>query len=413
MTTMVTKERAQELLAAATPGPWEAGAVRVYATAGCPRHAPNADALRGTHCRCRTVTMDAADADRALIAAAPDLAATVVAQADELARLRAELAAIRDAALSDLDAPDRPRDGTVHVLAVLMETYRRGSIADAREIDALRSIVAGRTTPPTRDEVQRHQRAHGGYWLVSRVNQHGRGSVDLWRPMVLRVMDSLPGPVASIPGIDYGGDWSDPWRLMAGATWTPLDGEGRLLARAPVAAEAVAPVTAEVLAAHDRPLVGSEHARTLAVTLAWPEAEVAALIVGLPLAVDDVGSELAVRVRWARRRGALTLSYREHAGVMDALRRRSTGLATGEGVAAAPTDPVDALNAAVTAAILRAERLAREGADATAAYADVARYEAALAALHPADTVEGETAREGVAMAGARAKGDTEGSSGR
>ena len=165
-------------------------------------------------------------------------------------------------------------------------------------------------------------------------------------------------------------------------------------------AEAVAPVTAEVLAAHDRPLVGSEHARTLAVTLAWPEAEVAALIVGLPLAVDDVGSELAVRVRWARRRGELTLTYREHAGVMDALRRRSTGLATGEGVAAAPLDPVDALNAAVTAAILRAERLAREGSpDATAAYADVARYEAALAALHPADTVEGETAREGVALA--------------
>lgn len=322
------------------------------------------------------------------------LAATVVAQADELARLRAELAAIRDAALSDLDAPDRPRDGTVHVLAVLMETYRRGSIADAREIDALRSIVAGRTTPPTRDEVQRHQRAHG--------------SVDLWRPMVLRVMDSLPGPVASIPGIDYGGDWSDPWRLMAGATWTPLDGEGRLLARAPVAAEAVAPVTAEVLAAHDRPLVGSEHARTLAVTLAWPEAEVAALIVGLPLAVDDVGSELAVRVRWARRRGELTLTYREHAGVMDALRRRSTGLATGEGVAAAPTDPVTALNAAVTAAILRAERLAREGADATAAYADVARYEAALAALHPAGTVEGDTAREGAARATRLATGGGE-----
>lgn len=173
-----------------------------------------------------------------------------------------------------------------------------------------------------------------------------------------------------------------------------------IAARDAVADEAVAPVTAEVLAAHDRPLVGSEHARTLAVTLAWPEAEVAALIVGLPLAVDDVGSELAVRVRWARRRGELTLTYREHAGVMDALRRRSTGLATGEGVAAAPLDPVDALNAAVTAAIFRAERLTREGSpDATAAYADVARYEAALAALHPADTVEGETAREGVALA--------------
>jgi hypothetical protein len=86
---------------------------------------------------------------------------------------------------------------------------------------------------------------------------------------------------------------------------------------------------------------------------------------------------------------------------LDALLDGTTpaALATGEGVAAAPTDPVDALNAAVTAAILRAERLAREGADATAAYADVARYEAALAALHPADTVEGQIAREGVALA--------------
>lgn len=76
-------------------------------------------------------------------------------------------------------------------------------------------------------------------------------------------------------------------------------------------------------------------------------------------------------------------------------------MAPGEGdtALAEALDPVDALNAAVTAAILRAERLAREGADATAAYADVARYEAALSALHPADTVEGETAREGVALA--------------
>lgn len=78
----------------------------------------------------------------------------------------------------------------------------------------------------------------------------------------------------------------------------------------------------------------------------------------------------------------------------------------GEGNAAPrEPDPVGALNAAVTAAIFRAEQLAREGSDATAAYADVARYEAALAALHPADTVEGAVAREGAAKAGRLAKG--------
>jgi hypothetical protein len=66
----------------------------------------------------------------------------------------------------------------------------------------------------------------------------------------------------------------------------------------------------------------------------------------------------------------------------------------------AQPDPVDALNAAVTAAIFRAEGLAREGsADAASAYAEVARYEAALSALHPADTVEGVVAREGVRLA--------------
>ena len=69
---------------------------------------------------------------------------------------------------------------------------------------------------------------------------------------------------------------------------------------------------------------------------------------------------------------------------------------------------MDALNAAVTAAIFRAERLAREGADATAAYADVARYEAALSALHPADTVEGQIAREGAARATRLATGGGE-----
>jgi hypothetical protein len=228
MTTMVTKERAQELLAAATPGPWEAGAVRVYATAGCPRHAPNADALRGTHCRCRTVTMDAADADRALIAAAPDLAATVVAQADELARMRTAVAAEREAQVENAAAMLEWQEVDIDSPA-LSPTTKRTEVAGAALRDARRVLRAA--------------------------------------------LDAL------------------------------LDGT-------------------------------------------------------TPAALAPAG-----------------------------------------GVAAAPTDPVDALNAAVTAAILRAERLAREGADATAAYADVARYEAALAALHPADTVEGQIAREGVALA--------------
>lgn len=109
------------------------------------------------------------------------------------------------------------------------------------------------------------------------------------------------------------------------------------------------------------------------------------------------GPRDAALLRWLRDDGALAQVW-----VLDATGRPCgwpTPAALASAGGAAPLDPVDALNAAVTAAILRAERLAREGADATAAYADVARYEAALAALHPADTVEGETAREGVALA--------------
>lgn len=102
------------------------------------------------------------------------------------------------------------------------------------ELARLRAIVEGRSDPPTREQVAAHAEAHGGYWLVSRVN-NGRIGADGeraqdWRPLVLRVVDACLGPTASIPGTCYGGAWSDdPWQLMEGATWTPLDRGGRLL----------------------------------------------------------------------------------------------------------------------------------------------------------------------------------------
>ena len=67
-------------------------------------------------------------------------------------------------------------------------------------------------------------------------------------------------------------------------------------------------------------------------------------------------------------------------------------------------DPLDVLNALVTQAIFRAERLSREGStDAESAYAEVSRYEGALAALHPADDIEGAVARTGAVTAALRA----------
>jgi hypothetical protein len=67
-------------------------------------------------------------------------------------------------------------------------------------------------------------------------------------------------------------------------------------------------------------------------------------------------------------------------------------------------DPLDVLSLLVTEAIFRAECLARAGsADAGSAYAEVSRYEDALAALHPADDVEGAVARAGAVTAALRA----------
>ena len=67
-------------------------------------------------------------------------------------------------------------------------------------------------------------------------------------------------------------------------------------------------------------------------------------------------------------------------------------------------DPLDMLNLLVTEAIFRAEGLARAGsADTASAYAEVSRYEDALAALHPADDVEGAVARAGAVTAALRA----------
>ena len=120
---IITADEAASLLGAATRGPW-----RVWSDEG-PIVLPTGQRAGGWTCSiCRgepisdsdhacvgySVAKDEAqaDADGRLLAAAPDLAATVIAQATEIERLRA--------------------------------------------------IVNGRTTPPTEAEVK----AHGGAWLV-------------------------------------------------------------------------------------------------------------------------------------------------------------------------------------------------------------------------------------------------------
>ncbi len=73
-------------------GAWDAGAGNIYAGHDtCPRHRGDA-ANQRIRCECRAVGAVDGDGDRALAAAAPDLAASVEHYAAENARLRAALA---------------------------------------------------------------------------------------------------------------------------------------------------------------------------------------------------------------------------------------------------------------------------------------------------------------------------------
>jgi hypothetical protein len=87
----VSADEARDLLAnLTTHEPWEEGAVNIYATASCPRHRPGAVMSLDNKCECLVVTGNVLRGDRAIMAAAPRLAHTVIAQAAEIVELRAE-----------------------------------------------------------------------------------------------------------------------------------------------------------------------------------------------------------------------------------------------------------------------------------------------------------------------------------
>ncbi len=122
---IITADEARELLHGATEGPWEVGvasswhgSVRVETEMYVRRPGDNV-ALAAQVIDPRTEEISESNAR--LLATAPDLAHTVVAQAAEIASLRA--------------------------------------------------IIDGRTTPPTGEEIEAHHRA-GGTWYVA--STHGR-----------------------------------------------------------------------------------------------------------------------------------------------------------------------------------------------------------------------------------------------
>ncbi len=89
---MIPLDRVREMLAAATAGPWDNGALQVYSVAGCPLHGPGGNPLADAsvhRCVCRVVVYSVREDDRPLIAAAPDLARDVLTLADALRTERA------------------------------------------------------------------------------------------------------------------------------------------------------------------------------------------------------------------------------------------------------------------------------------------------------------------------------------
>lgn len=131
---------ARALREAATPGPWDAGAERVYSTAGCDRHRGGLD--RSTiACLCRSVVVVDRDDDRALIAAAPDLTHTV-----EHLEARALAAEERHAEAVSL---------ALRLTATGEELLRDLDGARA-ELAALRGALARRVTDATRAGEPKH-----------------------------------------------------------------------------------------------------------------------------------------------------------------------------------------------------------------------------------------------------------------
>ena len=153
MTPRITADEARTLLdAREAKGAWRAGTVegegKVWA------HDP--DALGGPSvgevCIFNANTYRPHNGNRALAAAAPDLAATVISQAAEIARLRSAL--------------------TPEFVDVRLNETLRAEVEHLTDtLAAARAILAGRTTPPTEAEIEAHHRA-GGTWYVA--STHGR-----------------------------------------------------------------------------------------------------------------------------------------------------------------------------------------------------------------------------------------------
>lgn len=173
-TRIITADEAKSMLdARESKGAWRVGTVeaegKVWAR---DPEALGGDAL-GEVCVFNANTYRPHNGNRALAAAAPDLAHTVVAQAAEIDALKAQVdaqaVALRVVALW-LGGPHHASDP---------ESVSSLARAKGREIDSLRAIIDGRTIPPTNDEIAAHT-STGGYWMVTECDDEGR----VWSPYI-------------------------------------------------------------------------------------------------------------------------------------------------------------------------------------------------------------------------------------
>ena len=191
----ITPDEAHRLLDGTTPGPWSDVRVGRMGDGSACSHEEQWCNTDGE--AVAIFTNDGSlggQADARLARAAPDLARTVIAQREEIERLRAEAARLtRELNALPSDLAEAKRVGgeafvaiadscgcqewqhlsdivsAAHAMRVSHDNWHRDCVAAVTARDELRAILTGRTTPPTNEEIEAHTKT-GGRWRTDRVD---------------------------------------------------------------------------------------------------------------------------------------------------------------------------------------------------------------------------------------------------
>jgi len=175
----ITADEARSLLDGTMPGPWRSS--RIYDDNSGWIYLVASDRYEVARVIDGQGSEEIHDTD--LIAAAPDLAATVAALHEEIARLRVEVSVWRS-------LPDANQ--TQHALDVANVT-----------IANLRTVIDARDVAPTDAEIEAHEAASGGYWLVASGTVHAAGPTRF--PWLVRLCVETDGRIFA--KIDSADEW--------------------------------------------------------------------------------------------------------------------------------------------------------------------------------------------------------------